>query len=59
MIYVKVAHTNDEDSDYFKFDNLRAAYVQIEYDSVVDYVISDSLIDNVPEDDYDYLEVLP
>jgi hypothetical protein len=52
MIYLKIAHTNDNDADYFVFDNLKAALVYIEHNKESEWVMSDMPFEEMPLEDY-------
>lgn len=56
MIYLKVAHTNDNDADYFKFSKLGDAINYIVDEEIYEYVLSDIRFEEMPEDDYTYVE---
>lgn len=57
MIFLRVEHTNDDDADYFKFDDLQDCINYIYREDVfkVDYTISTRPQYNIPEDDYTYV----
>ena len=56
MIYLKVAHVEDFDSDYFSFSSLETAVNYIYDESIVDYQLSDNLFEEITENDYTYIE---
>ena len=52
MIYLKVAHVDDEDADYFKFTTLQRAIDFIEVNSESEWVMSDIMFEEMPPNDY-------
>lgn len=54
MVYLKVAHTNDNDADYFVFDNLQAAFRYIEAGES-EWVMSDMPFEEMPLQDYTHI----
>ena len=58
MIYLKVAHTNDNDADYFSFSNLLQAVGYIVDNNESDWIMSDILFEEVSENDYTFVGVV-
>lgn len=52
MFYLRVAHVEDSDGDYFKFNHIGSAALYIEENNIEDFTISDIILDQVPEEDY-------
>jgi hypothetical protein len=58
MIFVKIPHTNDEDSDYHSFNNLREACMYLVNTKEEEFVICTESMD-IPAQDYTYYEEDP
>lgn len=58
VIYLKVAWIDGTDADYFCFSTLEQAWKYILNEHIEGYVISDNRIDDLPNDDYTYIESL-
>lgn len=52
MYYLKVAHVEDEDADYFRFVNFELAAKYIKNEDIFNYVLSDFNDGEMLEDDY-------
>ena len=51
-IYLKVAHVDDDDADYFVFPNLDSALSYIHNEDITELVMSDIIFEEMPECDY-------
>jgi len=56
MIYLKVAHVDDEDADYFSFSGILSAANYILDEHITEYFLSDIMSEEVSESDYTFIE---
>jgi hypothetical protein len=52
MIYLKVAHVEDDDVDLYEFKSILSCAEYIHDNAVFNYVISDHIFEEYPEGDY-------
>ena len=52
MIYLKIAHSEDNDADYFTFPDLFSVLLYIHRESIEEFVISDIMFEEVSANDY-------
>ncbi len=55
MVYLKVAHADDNDADYFKFDNVLDAATYITINGEEEWVMSDIPFEEMPLQDYTHV----
>ncbi len=55
MIYLKVAHSEDNDCDLFKFNTIVAAIAYLEKWQVTDWIMSDIQFEEYDTDEYEYV----
>jgi len=55
MIYLKIAHTEDNDADYFSFLSILAAEDYIRDEKISEWVMSDFMFEEVSESDYTFI----
>lgn len=53
--YLKIAHVDDNDFDLFSFDSLDAAIYYIKSREETDWVLSDTIFEEYPADDYTHI----
>lgn len=56
MIYMKVAHVDDNDCDIFSFSSLDRAVKYIYEEHISEFILSDIIFEEFPEGDYTYIE---
>lgn len=56
MIYIKIAHSDDDDVDLVKCKTLDEAVYYLKEEEVVEYVLYDFLDNDYLESDYDLVE---
>jgi hypothetical protein len=57
-IYLKVAHVEDEDADYFVFKDLAQAISYVCAEELDEWVMSPIRFEEVPPDDYTAIAIL-
>lgn len=53
MYYLQVEHSNDEDCDLFKFNSLDDCIAWMKENEITQFILSDVLMGNYLESDYD------
>jgi hypothetical protein len=55
VIYLKVAHVEDNDCDIFSFSNIHTALRYILSEQLNDWIMSDMAFEEFPIEDYTYI----
>ena len=60
MIYLKMAHIEDNDADYFAFGTLEKAIEYMNDEQIIDgdWQLSSVMFEEIPEGDYTLIEVV-